>query len=344
MTKVGTPQAPPDLQALQHVFQVGTGFIASAALGVAVKLGIPDQLSDGPRTAADLARAVGANEDALYRTLRALAAVGIFDETAPRRFGLTAAGAWLRSGIPGGPREMVNWLCDAFHLRIYAELEHGVRTGETVGEKVTGRPVFEHLAADQELSGRFNDAMTAFSATVAPAMLKAYDFSGIGTIADIAGGHGMILASILRQYPAMRGILFDLEHVLAGNRLAEFGVKDRVRLASGDFFEAVPAGADAYIMKHIIHDWDDAHCVRILTNCRKAVAPGGKVLIVDQVVTDGPESVFAKLSDLEMLVMTTGGRERTAAEFGAVLAAAGLTLTRIVPTESPVAVIESVAA
>jgi hypothetical protein len=184
--------------------------------------------------------------------------------------------------------------------------------------------------------------MTAFSATVAPAMLQAYDFSGIGTLVDIAGGHGMILASILRQYPAMRGILFDLEHVLAGNRLAELGVGDRVQLASGDFFRAVPAGGDAYIMKHIIHDWDDEKAVVILRNIRTALQgkPDGKVILLETVIPPGNAPDMGKLIDLEMLLLP-GGRERTADEFAALFARGGFELTRIVPTQSPLSVIEA---
>jgi hypothetical protein len=342
MSNVATPQAPPDAAALQHIYQLGTGFIVSAALGAAVKLNLPDLLAAEPRTAADLARTVGAHEDALYRLLRALSTVGIFDEVAPRTFALTSTGQLLRSGAPGAARDMMLWMCDAFHYRIYAELPHAVQTGETVGEKVTGMPVFEYLAQDPALAERFNNAMTAFSANVAPAALQAYDFSGIGVLVDIAGGHGMILASILREYPQMRGILFDLEHVLAGNRLAEFGVKDRVELASGDFFTAVPAGGDAYIMKHIIHDWDDAKAVTILKNVRTALQgkPDGKVILLETVLQPGNQPDLGKLIDLEMLLLP-GGKERTAEEFAALFARAGFELTRIVPTQSPLSVVEA---
>jgi hypothetical protein len=340
-------QAPSDpaalQQALQHLFQIGTGFIVSAALGVAVRLGLPDQLSAGPRTAADVAAAVGADEDALYRLLRALAMMGIFAETAPRTFTLTPAGTLLRaSGGPGGLREMILWMCDPFHYRVYAEMEHAIRTGESVSQKVTGRPAFEYLASEPELAQRFNDAMTAFSANVAPAALQAYDFSGIDILVDIAGGHGMVLATILQQYPDMRGILFDLEHVLAGNRLAEFGVKDRVELVPGDVFEAVPAGGDAYIMKHIIHDWDDERSIAILKNIRTALQgkPHGKVILLESVLQPGDQPDLGKLIDLEMMLLP-GGKERTAEEFASLFARAGFELTRIAPTQSALSVIEA---
>ena len=342
MTQVMKPQAPPDAAAMQHVLQLGTGYIVSAALGAAVRLDIPGQLTAGQRTAADLARAVGAHEDALYRVLSALAMVGVFTETAPRTFALTPTGDLLRPGAPGGLREMMLWMCDAFHFRVYAEMLHAVRTGETVGEKVTGVPVFEHFAREAELSARFNDAMTAFSANVAPAAVEAYDFSDIGTLADIAGGHGMVLATVLRKHPHMRGILFDLEHVLAGNRLAEFGVKDRVQLASGDFFTAVPAGADAYLMKHIIHDWDDEKSITILKNVKTALQgkPDGKVILLETIIRPGNEPDLGKVIDLEMLLLP-GGKERTEEEFAALLERAGFRLTRVVATASPLSVIEA---
>jgi hypothetical protein len=334
--------APPDQAAMQHVFQLGTGYIVSAALGAAVRLDVPDHLANGPRTAADLARATGSHEDALYRLLRALSMVGVFAETAPRTFALTPAGGVLRRGAPGGVREMVLWMCDDFHYRVYAELPAAIRTGRPVAEQVLGMPAFEYFAQQPAVSQRFNDAMTAFSSTVAPAALEAYDFSGIGTLVDIAGGHGMILASILRAYPAMRGVLFDVEHVLAGNRLAEFGVQDRVQLVAGDFFEAVPPGGDAYIMKHIIHDWTDEQCEVILRNIRTALAgrPQGRVILLETVIAPGNAPDLGKLIDLEML-MLPGGKERTADEFAALFARAGFELSRIVPTQSPLSVIEA---
>jgi hypothetical protein len=340
MTKVVEPQAPPDAAAMQQLFQLGHGFIVAAALGAATRLDIADHLASGPKTAADLARASGANEDALYRLLRALATAGVFTETAPRTFSLTPISNLLRTGGPA--RDMVLWMCDEFHFRVYAELLEAVKTGRTVGEKVVGMPVFEYFAKDAALSQRFNNAMTAFSANVAPAALQAYDFSGIGTLVDIAGGHGMILAAILREHPQMRGILFDLDHVLAGNRLAEFGVKERVELVAGDFFKAVPGGGDAYIMKHIIHDWDDEQSLVILRHIRKALEEKahGRVILLETVVRPGNEPDLGKLIDLEMLLLP-GGRERTAEEFASLFARAGFELTKIVPTQSPLSVVEA---
>jgi hypothetical protein len=336
------PAAPPDAAVIQQIFQLGTGYVVSAALGVAARLGIADLLAAGPRSTADLAAAAGVNEDALYRVLRALAMFGVFTETSPRTFALTSAADLLRTGVPGSVRDMVLWLCDEFHFRIYAELTHSVRTGETVGEKVVGMPVFEYFQHDRDLSARFNNAMTNFSAGVAPAVLDVYDFSGIDVLVDVAGGHGMVLASILRGYPKMRGMLFDLDHVIAGAAtLDAMGVRDRCRTMAGDFFKAVPPGGDAYIMKHIIHDWDDERAGIILRNIRTALdgKPHGRLVLIEAVIRPGNEPDMSKLIDIEMLVLP-GGKERTADEFSALFARSGFELTRIVPTQSPLCVIE----
>ena len=316
--------------------------MVSAALGVVAQLGIADHLADGPRSAADLAKRTGANEDAIYRVLRALAMVGVFTETSPRAFALTPTGSLLQTNVPGSVRDLVLWMCDEFHFRIYAELPQAVKTGEPIGDKVVGMPVFEYLQRNPELGARFNNAMTNFSAGVAPAVLQAYDFSGIGTLVDVAGGHGMLLASILRQYPSMRGILFDAGHVIAGATAAEsLGVAKRCEKVAGDFFKEVPPGGDAYIMKHIIHDWNDERSGVILRNIRTALAgkPRGKVILVEAVIKPGNEPDLSKLIDLEMMLLP-GGRERTEAEIKALFERNGFKLTRVVPTQAPLWVVE----
>ena len=317
--------------------------MVSAALGVVAQLGIADHLADGPRSTADLAARTGANEDALYRVLRALATTGIFTETSSRTFALTPSGALLRSNVPGSVKDMVLWLCDSFHFRVYAEMAHSVRTGETLGDKLLGMPVFEYLQHNPELAARFNNAMTNFSAGIAPAVLEAYDFGGIDVLVDVAGGHGMLLASVLRKYPSMRGILFDVEHVIAGAKAPEaLGVADRCDKVSGDFFKAVPRGGDAYVLKSIIHDWDDDKAGVILRNTRAALEgkPNGKVLLVEAVIKPGNEPDLSKLGDLEMMLLP-GGRERTEAEFAALFARNGFQLTRVVPTHAPLWVVEA---
>ena len=343
MTQTAPAGAPPDLAAIQHIFQLSTGYMVSSVIGAITRLGVPEQLASGPQSTADLARATSTNEDALYRALRAMAMVGVVAETAPRTFALTPAGDLLRAGVPGSVRDMVMWMSDDFHMRVWAEMLHALKSGETVGEKVVGMPVFEYFQRDRDLSERFNNAMTNFSASVIPAVLSAYDFSGIDVLVDVAGGHGMVLASILQRYPKMRGILFDVEHVVSGAKMLDaLGVRDRCETVAGDFFKAVPRGGDAYIMKHIIHDWDDEKAGVILKNIRAALEgkANGKVILLEAVIKPGNEPDLSKLIDLEMLLLP-GGRERTEAEFAALFARNGFELTRVVPTESPLSVIEA---
>ena len=313
----------------------------SAALQVAASLRIADQLANGALSASDLARASGVNEDALFRVLRCLASVGVFVESAPRQFSNNVASEQLKSGTTG-LHEMVLWMSDPFHFQVYADIMHSVQTGHPAVEKTMGMPVFEYFPRNPDLSERFNNAMTAFSAMVIPAVLKAYDFTGIGTLVDVAGGHGQVVTSILQAYPSMKGVLGDLEHVLPGaeSRIRAMGLTDRCRVEVIDFFKAVPRGGDAYIMKHIIHDWDDEKCITILKNIRAAMIPGGRVILLDSVLPPPNEPDFGKIIDLEMLLMP-GGRERTEEEFRSLFDRAGFRLTRIVKTESPLSVIEA---
>jgi hypothetical protein len=245
-----------------------------------------------------------------------------------------------------GPQSLYDlglFISSPLHFHVYSELLHSVETGQPAVEKVTGMPVFEFFAKDRHYSDLFNNAMTAMSAAVIPAVLEAYDFSGIDTLVDVAGGHGLVLSSILQKYQAMRGVLFDLEHVVAGADplLMAAGVASRVQKASGDFFTAVPAGGDAYIMKHIIHDWDDERATTILRNIRTQLdgTPNGRVILVESVIPTDNSPHMGKLIDLEMMVMP-GGVERTADEFRALLASAGFTNMRVVPTQAPLWVVE----
>jgi hypothetical protein len=326
------------------VFQLATGYVMSAAVQTATKLGIADHLANGPQSVADLAKATGTNEDALFRLLRALATAGLFEELSGRRFTQTPSSELLRSDRPG-LRDSVLWISSPFHFRVYSNMLESVRTGEPAAEKTVGMPVFEYFARDKELSEIFNNAMTNFSGVVIPAVLDAYDFSGIEVLADVAGGHGAVLTSILQKYPKMRGILMDIDHVIAGAhaKIAGLNLNDRCQAVVGDFFKAVPAGADAYIMKHIIHDWDDERASVILKNIRKALdgKPHGKVILLEAVVQPSHGFDLAKLLDLEMLLMP-GGRERTAEEFRSLFARSGFEMTRVVPTTAPVSVIEAV--
>jgi hypothetical protein len=235
-------------------------------------------------------------------------------------------------------------MTEPFHFRVYSEMLHSVATGQPAAEKVTGMPVFEYFAREPKLSAVFNNAMTSWSGPTVAAAIKAYDFGGIHVLVDVAGGHGHVLTSVLRHYPAMRGVLFELDHVIAGAAplLAAAGVRDRVESVAGDFFKTVPPGGDAYIMKNIIHDWDDDRAILILKNIRTALGDrrDGKVVLLEAVIPPGNQPDFGKLIDLEMLLMP-GGRERTADEFESLFSRAGFKLARIVPTESPLNVIEA---
>src|SRR5436190_4145085 len=329
----------PTPEAIQHAFQLMTGHIVASAVNIAARLGLSDRLVQGPRSAEDLARETGANPDALYRLMRALAGVGVFEEQSDRRFALTPVGAALTDGPV---RWMALWIAGEFNFHVYANAIHSLMTGESSVPKTTGHEVFEHFAKTPDLSKVFNDAMTGFSNVVIPAIVESYDFSGIGTLVDIAGGHGAILTAILQKHPGMKGILFDLEHVIAGAKpkIEAQGLAGRVTTGSGDFFKAVPSGGDAYIMKHIIHDWDDDKAALILSNIRKVLPKDGRVILIEAVIPPGNEPGMGKILDLEMLVMP-GGRERTEQEFRALFDRAGFNLTRIVPTKSPLSVVEA---
>lgn len=331
---------PPEAYMLNLAF----GALLTQALYVAAKLGIADLLAAGPQSVARLAAATSTNERALGRVLRSLAGVGVFSETDPQVFALTPNGELLRTDAPNSMRSGIIFMGEEWHWRVWGEMLHSVQTGRPAWGYVHGLEVFEYFAANREKAEIFNRAMTDMSVATAPAVVEAYDFSGFTTLADIAGGHGFLLAQILKATPKLNGLLFDVPSVIegAGALLAKEGVTDRVTTVTGDFFKAVPA-ADGYIMKHIIHDWDDERATRILQNIRTAMKDGGKLLIVESVVPAGNEPHYSKLLDLEMLV-SPGGVERTAEEYRALLAAAGLQMTRIVPTASAFSIIEAVRA
>ena len=342
-----SPVLRPAPSVSELLMQLSSGYMPAAALYTVIKLKIADLLAAGPRPVAELARAAEANEDALYRVLRMLATFGIFSEVGLRYFRLTPAAELLRSDAAGSARDMILWMSNPIHLRVYADMMHSVKSGTPAIEKTTGMPAFEYFAQDREASDEFNAGMTSISAMLAPAVLEAYDFSGLRTLVDVAGGHGFLLASILRKHPKMRGVLFDLEHVIAGAqpKLEQQRVADRCRTVSGDFFAEIPAGGDAYLLQHIIHDWDDERAVKILRNVRRAIdaRPQGRLLVFEDVVLPGNEPGLVKFLDIEMLLMP-GGRERTEQEFRALFAAARFKLNRIVPTRAAIKIIEGLPA
>src|ERR1700690_901003 len=328
---IGRPQG----LAVERLFQAAGGYMISAALLVAAKLKIADLLADGPRSVAELAQATGSNEDSLYRVLRALVSAGFFTTPQPRTFALSAETELLRSDVPGSIRPMVLWMANPLHFQVWAEMAYSVETGKPAVEMLYNKPCFEALGGLPEMAREFNDAMTCFSATLAPALLDAYDFTGTHTLMDVAGGHGFVLCEVLSRYPEMRGILFDMPAVVDGARarIESLKLDGRCETASGDFFRQIPAGADAYYMQHIIHDWDDERALKILRNCRQALDTrrNGTLLVMDNVIPETPQPHFGKLLDLEMMLMP-GGRERTEAELHRLFAQGGFEIARIVPT------------
>lgn len=312
---------------------------------MAAKLNIADHLAEGPRPVDTLAAQTGSDPDALYRVLRVLVSIDVFSEPQPRTIALSPAAELLRSDVPGSIRDLVVWATNPFMMHVTSDLLHSVKTGQPAIEHLYGKPAFECFASMPEVNFAFNEGMTAISADLAPAVLDAYDFSGVGTLMDVAGGHGYFLCEALKRHPQMKGILLDQPSVVEGAKcvLCDMRVEDRCQPIGGNFFEHIPAGADAYYMQHIIHDWKDEAALKILRNVHRALAgrPDGRLLLVDTVMPEDSRPHPAKLLDLLML-MFPGGRERTEREWRDLLAKADFTITRIVPTKAPDSVIEAV--
>lgn len=331
-------QLPAELQMIQYV----TGFWMSRALYVATKLGIPDLLNTGPKTHEELAQATSTHAPSLFRLLRALTSVGVFKKDSDGCFGLTPLSETLRTGVPGSVRWFIISELGQEHYPAWGNLMHSVKTGEIAFDNFFGVDVWKYFNQNPEDAAVFNESMSGMTAAVNEAILSVYDFSQFKTVVDVGGGHGGLITPILKKNPQVKGVLLDANEVIEGAqpRLEAAGVADRCEAVAGDFFKAVPAGGDAYIMKWIIHDWEDEKAITILKNCRKHMQPNGRLIIVDCVVPEGDEPDFSKTFDLNMLVMT-GGKERTAAEFEQLLAAAGFKLLRVIPTDVPTALVEA---
>lgn len=336
------PGAKPPGVALMELL---AGKWISQAISVTARLKIADALASGPKTCEELAQASGTNPAALGRLLRATASVGVFAADPDGRYELTPLAECLRSDVPGSARAMAAYMGTDWNWRPWGDLIGSVRTGEDAFGRAFGRGVFDYLADHPDDAADFHAGMAGFSSQAAAAVVAAYDFTPFGTIVDVGGGTGTLLAAILAATPGARGIVFDSPQVAAGATatLEAAGVADRARAEGGDFFRAVPGEGDAYLLRHIIHDWDDERAGTILRNCRSAIRPGGKVLLMEIVIPDGNAPSLGKLLDLEMLVIA-GGRERTEAEYRNLLTASGFRLTRVIPTRSPQSIIEAEAA
>jgi hypothetical protein len=328
--------APPPISVL---YQVGTGHYFSQALHVAARLGVADLLKDGPRQADDLAQACGVHGPSLRRVLRLLVAAGVFVENEDGSFGVTPAGALMAT--PQG-RAFVQLFAGEMVQHLWSELLYSVQTGKPGYEQALGMAPFEYIAAHPDEAANFDLAMSAASSHTAVAVAAAYDFSAFHRIVDVGGGQGILLSGILKAVPRLRGILFDLPRVVQGAKWIE-SIADRCEVIGGDFFESVPAGSDAYLLKHVIHDWNDERALAILRNVRRQLSADGRLLIVEGVypphVEASPACRGAASNDVNMM-LATGGRQRSEQEFRELYTAAGFRLSRIVPTQLPSCVIE----
>jgi hypothetical protein len=328
----------------QQLNQLICGYWHSQCVYVAAKLGIADLLADGPQSVEELANQTGTHRPSLFRLLRALASLGVFAEEPGQRFTLTPAAEPLRRDVPGSQWAMAVMMGEE-HFRAWGELLYSVRTGKIAFDKVFGRPVFEFLSRNPEQAAIFDKAMVGVHGRETSAMLDVYDFSKFASVTDIGGGNGSTLCGILKRHSSIHGTLFDLPGVTqrAGAAVDAAGLSDRIHLVAGDFFESIPGGADAYVLRHIIHDWDEDKAIRILTNVRQAIGEDGRLLVVESVIPAGNEPFFGKLLDVTMLVIP-GGQERTEQEYRDLFGKAGFRLARIVPTAAEVSVIEGVPA
>lgn len=346
MTETKPAPAPQQMPPGAQIMQLATGAFVAQAVYCAAELKIADHLASGSKTAAELAASTQTDERSLYRLLRSLSSVGVFTETADKTFENTPVSETLLSDSPTSQRDMVLMINDPEHGRVISDMLYSVRTGKPAWEHVHGVPVFDYMFGVNKAFGElFNRSMTSFSHASIAGVLEVYDFSGIGTLADIAGGHGHLLGGIMQKYPSMKGVLFEIAPVLEGapKMLDSYGVTNRVQLVEGDFTADIPVVADAYMMKHIIHDWYDDKCEKILGCIRRSMPDHAKVLIIDAVIPPGNDPHPGKILDLEMLI-SPGGVERTEAEFDTLLANSGFKMTRIIPTPSPVSIVEAVRA
>jgi multifunctional cyclase/dehydratase/O-methyltransferase len=335
------PAAPPDPAQLPEAVQVLlliAGKWTSQAVSVAATLGVADLLVDGPRSVEELAQATDTDARMLYRVLRSTAAVGVFAELPDGRITLTPLAEYLRDDVHGTMRHFAVLAGHDFTWRPYGHLVHALKTGDHPFEHVHGQRPFEYMEGHPELAAIFNNAMTAFTEASSGEIAADYDFTPFRLIADVGGCHGYLLGSILREYPGTTGLLFDQPHVVDGALpvLERLGVTERVRRVGGDFFSEIPAGADAYVLRAVLHDWSDDDSVAILTNVRRAMGANSeaRLLIVETVVSPGNEWDFGKLLDLEMLV-NVGGQERTKDEWHRLFERSGFELESVNETMPP---------
>lgn len=327
---------PPPVQ----LFEIATGFMKSQAIYVAAKLGIADLLKDGVKNVEELARITGVHSHSLYRLLRALASIGIFTENENGYFELTPMASALRNDVPMSLRPYLMLLGDKSWWHSWGNLLHSVKTGEAAFDRLFGKGYTEYLEKHPDLAQIFNETMSSVSQAHNPAIVASYDFSGFQKIVDVGGGHGSLITTILQANPFSTGVLFDLPHVINSIDRIDANISDRCEIVGGDFFEQVPAGGDLYILKQIIHDWDDETSLKILKNCHQAMSKNGRIIGIDAIIEPGNTPSVTKFFDLHMLVTAPGGKERTEAEFRSLFEKAGFEVSRIIPTPATFFIIE----
>ena len=333
--QIGAP--PPEARIAEMLLSQ----VVSRLIHLTAVLKLPDYLADGPRTAEELAPLTGTHAPALYRVMRTLASLGFFSEDAEHRFTLRPMGAVLKTGTPSHAAALI--LGGEIITRSLDEMLSSVQTGKPAFERSFGMPVFDWLAANPVQAALFNETMVGFHGMEPPAIAAVYDFSRFQTMVDVGGSTGNLLATILSHYPGPCGILFDLPHVVrdAPALIEQRGLADRMRIEAGSFFERVPSGADAYILSHVIHDWSREQCLTILGHCRRAMDSSACLLLAEMVLPEGDAPHPGKMLDMFMLT-SPGGEERTASQYSALLDQAGFRLTQVIPTASPVSIVEAV--
>jgi hypothetical protein len=333
-----TETVPPHVR----LIEMATAHWVSRIVHVAAMLNVADHLAEGSKSAEELAGPTRTHAPSLYRLMRTLAGLGIMTEDAAHRFSLTPLGEALKTGAPGSVRATILTVASDWWSRGFEQLLYSVETGKSGFERTLGMPIFDWLARNPEEASLFSETMVGFHGMEPPAVAAAYNFSGLSAIVDVGGATGNLLTTILGAHSGPRGILFDLPHVVrdAPALIQARGLTDRIKIEAGSFFETVPRGGGAYLLSHIIHDWNEDQCLTILGNCHRAMTPTGRLLIVEMVLPVGDAPHPGKVLDMMMLV-GPGGRERTEPEYRALLGKAGFRLTRVVPTESAVSIVEA---
>ena len=338
-----TETAPPGLPPHVQLIQMGTASWVSAIVHAAAKVGIADQLSSAPRSAAELAGPMGLDAPTLHRFMRTLSGLGILSEREGQRFALTALGEALKTDAPGAARATLLSFGSPAFTRAWEKMVYSLETSKSGFTEASGMPLFDYLAKHPDEAALFSQAMIGLNSAEPPAVAEGYDFSRFDMIVDVGGATGNLLAEILSRHAGPRGILFDRPHVVkdAPAVLKARGMESRVTIEAGDFFERVPAGGDAYVLSHIIHDWTDDQSVTILSHCRRGIRPNGRLLIVETVLPPGDTPHLGKIYDMVMLVFP-GGQERTELEYASLLDRSGFRLSRVVPTASAVSIVEAI--